>query len=154
MAISSVIKFNQLESVLMSTATRQWDDATAGSCMFILADNTYTPNATHTTAASLLGIITAGDGAPINVSAPAIDATTFPGSTFLNSGAANFGVAVTITAKYLICVQPVTAAAFLGTTDKLLWYVDLDDTSTTASKASTASDFSINPPVNGWFKFS
>jgi len=51
-------------------------------------------------------------------------------------------------------VQPVTAAAFLGTTDKLLWYVDLDDTSTTASKASTASDFSINPPVNGWFKFS
>ena len=153
MPIGSVQKFNQMESVLLSDANRQWDDTAVGSCMFILADNTYTPAAAHTTAAELSGVITAGDGAPINLATPTIDAATLIGTTFLDSDPANFGVSVSVTAKYLICVQPATAASFLNTTDKLLWYVDLDTTSSSASKTSTASDFSINTPVNGWVDF-
>lgn len=156
MAFGTITKFNQFESILIGDAGRQWDDATAGSCMFVLAKNTYTPDATHTTLANVgvadTDYITTGDGLPINLTNPVIDDTTTAGSTYLDSDPANFGVSVTITAKYLMCVQPVVAGTST-TTDKLLWYVDLDDASGTASLAAIASDFVINAPINGWVKF-
>lgn len=152
MAAGPVVKYNGLESELMEDAERQWDDATAGSLMFILADNTYTFDATDVLASDLLGVITAGDGAPINLASPVIDKTTLPGSTFLQSADANFGASVTITAKFLICVKPVVAGTFDGASDKLLWCADLDTTSSSTSKSSTASDFSLTQPVNGWIK--
>jgi len=151
MAIGVVTKYNGLETTLFGTAGRQWDDATAGSNMFILADNTYIPSATHSTTSQLLGVITTGAGAPIAVPAPVLDSASVVGTTSFASGAANFGANVTITAKFLICVQPVTANTFLGTTDKLLWYVDLDTTNTTTSQSSTNSNFIINQPANGWY---
>jgi len=152
MAIGAVTKFNQLESIILGDGDRQWDDATAGSCMFILADNTYAFDATDTTAAALSGVISAGDGAPINVTTPAIDDTTTPGSTYIDSADADWGTPVTITAKWIICVQPVTAGTYASTA-KLLWGFDLDNSSGSASKTVTADEFKYLTPTNGWIKF-
>jgi hypothetical protein len=82
----------------------------------------------------------------------AIDNTTTAGTTYYDSADANFGATVTITAKYLIAVQPVTAGTFSATTSKLLFYVDLDTSSGTAEVSSVASEFVIIAPANGWFK--
>lgn len=152
MSIGTVKLYNQTPKILLSDAGRQWDDAAAGSLFFCLADENYTPSLAHTTTADLsTALITAGDGAPIPVTGAAIDDTTEAGSTFLQSDHADFGTDVTIEAKYLICVQPVTANTFSGTTDKLLWYVDLDDSTASATVVSNP-DFAILQPVNGWIK--
>lgn len=150
MTIGAVTKYNQKEKVLGGTANRQWDDATAGSCLFILCDENYGFDATHTTAANLTGVITAGDGAPINVANPVIDDTTTPGTTAYSSDDANFGAAVTISAKWLVCVQPVTAGTY-ATTAKVLTCVDLNTDSASAVLTSSASDFSIPPNASGWW---
>lgn len=153
MALGTVTKYNQLESVLFASAGRQWDDVAAGSLMWCLADETYTPSAAHTTTADVgAALQTSGDGAPINLTTPAIDKTTTPGTTYYDADAANFGTAVTVSEKYLICVQPVAAGTFSATTSKLLFYVDLNTASSSALAASVASDFRIDPPTNGWFK--
>lgn len=153
MALGPVTKYNQLESVAFASAGRQWDDATAGSNMFCLASQAYTPSATHTTTTNVgAALITAGDGSPINLATPVLNQTTTPGTTYYNSDPANFGATVTITAKYLICVQPVTAATFSATTSKVLWYVDLNTASSTATVSSTLAQFKVDPAVNGWFK--
>lgn len=150
--IGTVAKFNGMEDTILGDADRQWDDATAGSLMFILVDNSYAFDATDVTAADLTGVISAGDGAPINVTTPTIDKTTTPGSTYLDSNDADWGTPVTITAKWLICVQPVTAGTYASTA-KLLWALDLDDTNGTASKVVAAGEFKYLAPVNGWVKF-
>jgi len=152
MAIGTVTKYNSLEKTIFDTANRQWNDATAGNIMFCLCTNAYTPSATHSTTANLAGTITSGNGAPIAATALAIDNTTTAGTTYYDSADADFGSSVTITAKYLVCVQPVTANTFSTSTSKLLWYVDLDTASGSASVSSTASIFKINAPNLGWFK--
>jgi len=152
MAVGTVTKYNSLEKTIFGTANRQWDDATAGNIMFCLCGNTYTPAASHGTTASLSGLITAGNGAPIAATSLLLDNTTTPGVTYYSSAAADFGSAVTITAKYLVCVQPVTANTFSATTSVLLWYVDLDITSSSTTVSSTASAFKVVMPTNGWFK--
>ena len=118
--------------------------------MFCLCTSSYTPAATHTTTTDLAGTITSGDGAPIAATGLAIDNTTTAGTTYYDSADANFGSAVTITAKYLIAEQPVSANTFSATTSKLLWYINLDTGG--GSIASVASDFVIIAPTNGWFK--
>lgn len=152
MAIGTVTKYNQFEKQIAADANRQWDDATAGNIMFCLASNAYTPAAAHTTTADVTGLITAGDGAPIAATGLAIDNTTTAGSTYFDSDDVSFGTNVTIKAKYLICVQPVTANTFDASTSKLLFYVDLDTTSTSTTVSSVASDFVIYAPTNGWIK--
>jgi len=152
MSLGTVTKYNSLEKALFDTANRQWNDATAGNIMFCLCGNAYTPAATHDETADLTDLITSGDGAPIAATTPAINNTTTPGTTYYDSDDANFGAAVTILAKYLIAVQPVTAGTFSATTGKLLFYVDLDTTSSSAEVSSTASDFVVYAPNNGWFK--
>lgn len=149
MPVGQVKKYDGMEAILNKDANRQWDDATVGNCMFILATNTYTFDSADSTATDLLGVITAGDGSPINVDNPSIDENTVPGTTYIDSDAANFGASVTITAKFLICVQPVIAGTYAATA-RVVWCVDLDTSSGSASKTSTASDFSINTPTNGW----
>jgi len=152
MAIGSVKKYNGLTKKLMSDANRQWDDATAGSCMFILADNSYTFDATDITAADLAGVITVGDGAPINITTPTLNDTTTAGSTFIDSDDADWGTPVTITAKWIICVQPVTAGTYASTA-KLLFAFDLDNSSGSAEITITANEFKYLAPTNGWIKF-
>lgn len=155
MAIGTVTKFNQFEDVLGGDAARQWDDATAGNIMFYLVKGTATPVATNTTIGDIgtygTDSITAGDGAPIAATTLDIDATTTAGTAFYDSDDADFGASVTISAKWLVAVQPVTVNTPL-TSDKVLWFVDLDDTNGTAEVSSTASVFKIAPAVNGWIK--
>lgn len=152
MALGTVTKYNSLEKTLFDTANRQWNDAAAGNIIFCLCGNGYTPAATHSTTNDLADLIAAGDGAPIAATGLAIDDTTTAGTTYYDSADADFGSAVTILAKYLIAVQPVTADTFSATTSKLLFYVDLDTTSSSAEVSSTASDFVVYAPTNGWFK--
>lgn len=154
MAVGAVTKYNGLESVLFDTANRQWNDSTAGNIMFCLVDNTYTPSAAHSTTSDLgAALITVGDGATrLAATGLSIDSTTTPGTTYYTSANANFGASVTITAKYLVCVQPVTANSFSTSTSKLLWYVDLDTASASSSVSSLASAFIVYVPTNGWFK--
>ena len=152
MAIGTVTKYDQFESIMAGESERQWEDATAGSCMFILVGNAYTPASTHTTTTNLTDVITAGDGAPINVTTPTLDDTTTAGTTYWDSLAADFGADVTVTAKYLVCIQPVTAATYSATTSKVLWYVDLDDTTTSTEVSSIGAAFKVNPSANGWIK--
>ena len=152
MAIGTVTKYNGFEKLIAADANRQWDDSTAGNIMFCLAGNGYTPAATHSTTADLADVITSGDGAPVAATGLAIDNTTTPGSTYFDSDDMSFGTSVTITAKYLIAVQPVTANSFDASTSKLLFYVDLDTTSSSAEVSSVSSDFVIYAPANGWIK--
>lgn len=151
MAIGTVTKYDKGVSTLLKNADRQWDDATAGNIMFCLAKAVYTPSTTHSTVADLgvadTGYIATGDGAPINAPSPSLDDTTTPGSVYFDSLAANFGNPVTITAKYLVAVQPAVAGTFASTA-KLLWYVDLETGG--GSVSSTNSEFVINTPTNGW----
>lgn len=152
MALGTVTKYNSLEVAIGDTANRQWNDATAGNIMFCLVTNAYTPSATHSTTTSLgANVITSGDGTPIAATSLTLDNTTTPGRTYFNSGNASFGSSVTITAKYLVAVQPVTAGTFSATTSTLLFYVDLDTTSGSSSATSTASNFTVYTPANGWF---
>lgn len=151
MAIGTVTKYNQWEDVTGGDADRQWDDATAGSIMFVLAKSTYTPAATHTTVANIgtsdVDYIETGDGAPIAATTLDIDAATTAGTAYYDSDAANFGASVTVTAKYLIAIQPIAANTFASTA-KLLWYVDLDTGG--GSVSSTSSTFSVDAATNGW----
>lgn len=154
MPVGTVTKYNQLEKQLFDTANRQWNDATTGNIMFCLVTNGYTPSATHTTTANLgANLISSGDGAArIAATSLAIDNTTTPGTTYYDSADVTWGSSVTITAKYLVCVQPVTANTFDSSTSKLLFYVDLDTTSSSTSVSSTATPFTVIAPTNGWFK--
>lgn len=151
MPVGNVKKYDGFEAVLNASSERQWDDVAAGSCMFVLCTDAYTPLAADVTAADLAGVITAGDGAPIDVVNPTLDKVTTPGSTYLNSDPANFGSNVTVTAKYLICLQPVVAGVY-ATTAKLLTYLDLNTTDANSSLISVASDYSISPAAGGWAK--
>jgi hypothetical protein len=97
-------------------------------------------------------LITSGDGAPIAATGLAIDSTTTAGTTYFDSADAAFGNPVTITAKYLVAVMPETAGTFSATTSKLLFYVDLNTTSASSTVSSTADEFTVQAPANGWFK--
>lgn len=153
MATGNVVKYNQLESILFSTSGRQWDDATAGNIMFCLADNTYTPSATHTTTTDVgAALIASGDGAPINATGLTVDGSTTAGTTYYTSADADFGATVTVSAKWFIAVQPVTAGTFSSTTSNLLFVVDLDTASGSAEITATASPFVVYVGGNGWFK--
>jgi hypothetical protein len=150
MAVGAVTKYTHLWDVLLGEANRQWDDATTGNIMFGLVTNGYTPSAAHTTAGDLsTNIITTGDGVPVNAASTAVNVSA--GYTWITSGDAVFGDPVSITAKYLVCMQPVVAGTYASTA-KLLWYVDLDDTSGSTSITSTASEFTVHTPTNGWIR--
>jgi hypothetical protein len=120
--------------------------------MFCLCGAAYTPSASHSTTADLAGLISSGDGAPIAATGLAIDNVTIPGSTYYDSDDANFGSAVTVTAKYLIAVMPVTANTFSASTSKLLFYVNLNTASGSATASSQAGQFTVYAPVGGWIK--
>ena len=134
---------------------RIWDDnATAGNIMWMLAASGYTPADTHATTTDVTNQVVTGDAVPIDATNLLITQST--ATTYFEAGAnASAGVvsfaagAATITAKYLICIMPVTASTFSGTTDELIFYVDLNDGG--SDLTSTAGDFIINMPTNGWF---
>lgn len=148
MAIGKALPYDQFGGLLVRAANPQWDDPQAGAYMFALATSSYAPAFAHTTAADLgVAVITTGDGAPIAATNRTVQDVL--GKAYIRSNPANFGTTVTITAKYLLCLMPVTSNTYT-TTAKLCWYVDLDDTSTNASLVVTASSFEVSQSTNGW----
>lgn len=153
MAISQVTMYNQSIGLLLGDPTKQWNDAGVGAFMFVICDKNYTPSPAHTVSFDLAGVITAGDGAPVDVTGRIVDSATVPGTTAIKSNNADFGAVVTITGKYIVCVQPAVAGTFDGTNDKLVWYFDLDDTSTVAEAVIIADEFIYTMPSAGWITF-
>lgn len=134
------------------TPIRPWDTPEVGAFMFVLATSAYTPIFTHADMTDVVGEITAGDGAPLDAANRTITVLGSPTRTHYDSDDANFGTAVTVTAKYLICVKPATPGAFVNdATTQLVWYVDLEIASPDpGDPSSVASDFRVNAPANGW----
>lgn len=152
MAVGATQIYDAGHSLLLADTGVPWDAAAAGSYMFCLAKASYTPADTHTTVADLgvsdTDYIATGDGAPINATTRAINQSV--ATTYLDSDAADFGAAVTVTAKYLVCVQPVVAGTF-ASTSKLVFYIDLNSGGGSLSSVSDA--FKISPHANGWLSF-
>jgi hypothetical protein len=153
MAIGSVILYDSAINQISDTANRQWNNATTGNIMFCLCSSAYTPAFTHTTTTDLgASVITAGDGAPVAATTLLLDSASVAGSTFFDSADVDFTLSGTITPKYLVCVQPTTANTFSATTSLLLFYVDLNTTSGSATQSMTAGTYTIYAPYRGWFK--
>ena len=157
MAAGTVQLYDTAYETLFQDATRQWDDSTSGSIYWVLATSSYTPSDAHTTTTDVTNKV-GGDGAPI--AATDLVITDTPGTaneTYFQAGAGgtpgvvSFGTNVTITAQYLIAVQPTSAGSYSGTTDKLIFYVAID---TGGDVSSTNGEFTINMPTSGWFKIS
>ena len=161
MAAGNVQVYDSAYTTLFQTVAggglRQWDDSTAGSIMWVLADATYTPADTHTTTSDIGtsgDAIVGGDGVPIAATDLAVTQST--ANTYFLGGSGSpgdattvhYGTNTTITAKYLIATMPQTANSHSATTDELLFYVELETGSTVSSSAGT---FSITMPTNGWF---
>ena len=148
MAVGQVQLYNQAFSTICASANTQWD--TASGFAFVLAKSTYTPLDTHTTLANVgtgdVDYIVTGDGAAILV--PSLAIVNSSGNTQFNAGNANFGASVTITAKYLLCVE---GDATLAGTDKLIFWQNLDTSG--GSAVSSASDFVVQAPAGStWFQ--
>ncbi len=150
MAISKVTAYNQMLGVLLGDPTKQWNDSVVGAFMVVVCDNTYSPNPGHTTSFDLAGVITVGDGAPVNLTGRSLDSATTPAETLFKSNNIDFGSAVTLTGKYIVLVQPAVAGVFDGSNDKLIWYFDLDDSSSSAQIDVVADEFIYTMPSNGW----
>ena len=100
-------------------------------------------NITHT-------VCSDGDYAAKDVASRTI-AGTAPQCEF-KSNIINFGATVTITAKYLIVLEGDEASP--QSTDELVFWVDLDTTSTTSQVSSTSAAFTVDDSANGWFYIS
>lgn len=149
MAFGALVRYNKFPGISQEDNQYEWADSSAGAYMFGLVGASYTPDAAHITAADLgANLITTGDGSPINVTGRAVVYTS-DGKCWFNSAAANFGSAVTITAKYIVCMMPVATGVHAGTS-KLCWYMDMN-VGAGLTVSSTSSTFVINPPANGWF---
>ena len=134
---------------LLNDAEAQWDSSS--TFQFALLLTGYTPADTHSTWADVsANVCTDGDYDEILVTSRTVSDT---GSTiYIDSADADLGASVTISARYLVCVQ--TASAVAGTlagTDKLIWYKDLNTGG--GNLSSTSSTFKITAPANGWLSF-
>lgn len=148
MAVGALVRYEKFPGIMLENAGRKWAETTAGAFMFGLASSSYTPDTAHATAVEVTGFLL-GQAAPIVVANRSVVYTPANDKTWYASDPANFGATVTITAKYLLCLMPVTPGTY-DTTAKLCWYMDLN-VGAGLSLSSTNSDFIINMPANGWF---
>lgn len=114
----------------------------------VLLGSGYTPDvAAHSTYADVSAQeIADADYAPQVVAN--IAATESGGTVTQDSDNISFGDPVTIEAKYAVFLK--RAGASLAAGDLLLGYVDLDDSSGTATLSSTNDGFSVNTPSGLW----
>lgn len=147
MTVGATQVYDGAMPLLLANATTQWDDSTANSFAFILLDNAYTPSDAHVDYDDVLAnICTDGDYAAKDVTSRVV--TDGAGSAcYLDSADADFGAAVTISARYLVCLKA-NSGSLVGT-DKLIFYVDLNSGGA-ANVASTAAPFKVQAPTNGW----
>lgn len=139
------------------TASRAWDDSTAGNIYWYLAGSGYTPADTHSTTTNVTNQV-GGAGAPkaatnlvITKTPGQASETYFQGGANSEPGVVTFTDTGTVTAKWLIATQPTTAGSPSATTDRLIFYVDLNTASASATVSSTAGEFTVNMPTSGWF---
>jgi hypothetical protein len=147
MAMGQAIAYNAGIKHLLESATPDWDDAT-GNFAFALLDKSYVPDVAHATWGDVSVHETASSSyAPIAVGSRTIVASG--GNVYLDSADANFGADVTISARYLVCVQSDPVA--LQGTDKLIFYVDLNSGGA-GNVSSSASTFNAQAPADGWLQ--
>lgn len=149
MAVGAVQVYNAGLAKLLNDAEAQWDSSS--TFQFALALTGYTPADTHTTWADVSTYVCAdGDYGAQLVTTRAVGDSGNP--VYATSDDAVFGPSVSISARYLICLQ--TASAVEGTiagTDKLVFYQDLNTGG--GNIASINSNFTVNMPTNGWMSF-
>lgn len=146
MAVGAVQVYDGGLAKLLNDAEAQWDSS--ATFQFALLLTGYTPADTHALWSDVsANVCVDGDyGAQLVTSRTVSDSGN---PIYLDSADAIFGPNVTISARYLVCVQ--TASAVEGTlagTDKLIFYQDLNTGGGNIS--STNSNFTITAPTNGW----
>lgn len=148
MAIGAATPYNLGIKRLFENATPDWDDG-ASNFTWALLDNAYIPALTHSVWSDVsANVCTSADYAPKAVSTRVT--TESSGNVYLDSDDADFGATVTISARYLVCLQTATAAT-AASTDKLVFYIDLNSGGS-VNVSSSASAFVIQAPTNGWLR--
>jgi hypothetical protein len=74
--------------------------------------------------------------------------TVATGVVQFHTAIVNFGTNVTITTKYLVCIQGTVTVS--GTADTM-WFLDLDTTSSSSEVSSVSSDFTVDDAATGWW---
>lgn len=161
MAAGTVQLYNIAYQNLLGDTETQWD-AAGSTYYWYLVTSSYVPADTHTTTNDLGANIKAGDGAPIVSTNRVLDDTTTAGTMFFQAGANSSAGVVSFTTattpgtitgvKYLVCTQPVSAGSPNSTSDRLIFYVNLNTATASATVTATNGEFTVNMPTNGWFK--
>lgn len=134
--------------ILNAVVLGSWDN---DDHYFMLLDTSYTPSLTHSTRADVSSAeISDSDYAKLDMSGES--STNNAGVIEVDADDANFGSSVTIEAKYLVCLMG-TAAGSSGT-DDLVFYVDLNTDSGSATLSSTSGNFLLAFHGDGIFKVS
>lgn len=143
-----VQKFEGAMRHMMAVANNaQWDDP-AVPFAFILLDVSWTPS----DADNSYGSLSVHECASPDYAPKAVTGRTIAGTghnCFADSADAIFGSLVTISARYLVCVQGDPAALVAG--DAAIFWVDLDTTAGALNKSSAADNFALQAPASGWF---
>lgn len=143
---SPQIHNDSLYELMLSTGT-QWD---AGPFAFALLSSAYTQDDADTEWGDVsANEITDTDYA--QVAASSLSLVQSGNKVQLSSGNASFGTSVTIEAKFLVCVAGTAGA--LNSTDKIIYTVDLDTTTSGSTIAVTGGPFIIRQSqTTGWFE--
>lgn len=147
MAVGAVQLYDTGILNLVEDSGRQWDGS--GDFTFALLVNDYSPSDSHSEWGDVSGHeCTDSDYSQVAVGSRALSNSS--GTIYGTSSNANFGSSVTISARYLVCVAG--TAGSLNSTDKVIWYQDLNDGGS-GNVSSNNSSFVVNQPTNGWFSF-
>lgn len=146
MAVGNYTLFNTGKEALLTDNANQITWAT-DTIVAVLVDAAYTPNLTHSTWNDVVANHSTGTNyAPVVVTGKT---SARSGGTILwDCADVDFGSTVTITTKYIVFLK--RAAGALATTDQLIGYCDLDNTTTSSTVSSTNSVFVVNT-TNGLF---
>lgn len=148
MAVAELQLHNDALVTLFKEANAQWDDS-ASDFTWALLGSGYTQSDTDTT----WGDVSANEISDSDYAQQAVSGLTITnnaGEAQFDSDPADFGSNVSIEAKFLVLVQGTATALAAG--DKIIGTVDLDDSSSTATKISRNGAFKITPHANGFWR--
>ena len=162
MAVQATHMYDGAYELMMDSGSENSpvEDDAAGTYMWCLVPQAYTADDAHTTTSDLTGLVITGDYVPrgathlsvIKTPGNANESYFQAGTSAGGAGVVQFGPNVTITAKYLVLVRPVTINVFDAATSQLIFYVDL--TGGASDLVSSNGDFTINMHADGWYSFS
>lgn len=147
MPLGSAQIHNDSLNELLTEAGTQWD---TGTFAFALLDATYAQDDTDTDWSDVSADeVTDPDYA--QVAASGVSLVQSGNTVQFTTDNVSFGTNVTIEAKFLVCVAG-TAGALAGT-DKIIFTVDLDTTSSSSTISVTSGVFILRAsPTTGWFE--